>query len=95
MPGSEFIKAIRLFFSLKCEQSMQLVSGSLDRELSRSERIALRLHLITCRACRRARRQFLFLREALRRREGAVEGDDTDASAASVSLGASPVQVAV
>ncbi len=60
-------KAIKLVLTLRCEESTRLVSDSLDRDLTRSERLAIRLHAVSCWSCRRFRRQILFLREAIRR----------------------------
>jgi hypothetical protein len=45
----------------------RLASESLDRDLSRLERVALRLHLLYCSGCRRYARQITLLREAMRR----------------------------
>lgn len=59
---------IKKILTLKCEESTRLVSESLDQELPWGERWAVRLHAVSCRACRRYRRQLLFLREAARRR---------------------------
>ena len=61
-------KAIRLLLTLHCEESTQLMSASLERELSAVERWAVRLHAGVCRSCRRFRRQLKFLQEAARRR---------------------------
>ena len=86
MRGSKLIKAVQLVLTLKCERSMRLVSEALDRDLSLGERIALRLHLFICRACRRARRQLFFLHEGLRRRRN-EEGDaERDTCPAPVGL---------
>jgi hypothetical protein len=53
--------------NLTCEEVASLVSQSIDRELSRGERLAVQLHLLYCSACRRYRRQILLIREALLR----------------------------
>jgi hypothetical protein len=37
----------------------------MDRPLSRSERVALRIHLVLCTACRRYRRQLSVIRSAV------------------------------
>ena len=62
----QLFRAIRLILTLRCEQSTQLVSASLENELTFAERWAVRLHAISCWSCRRFRRQILFLREAMR-----------------------------
>ena len=53
--------------NLPCEGMTRLASESLDRDLGRLERFALRSHLLYCSACRRYLRQIAFLREATRR----------------------------
>lgn len=57
---------------LTCKQASQLVSEQHDRNLSRRERIGLRIHLWMCRNCRRFERQLTFLRNTLHR--GMQEG---------------------
>lgn len=42
---------------LTCKQASELVSQSLDRSLTRSERWSLRFHLLICVACARFNRQ--------------------------------------
>ncbi len=42
---------------LTCKQASQLVSQSLDRPLSWSERVQLKLHLLICDACRHFKQQ--------------------------------------
>lgn len=59
---------IKFVLTLTCNESTRLVSQSLDDELPRVERMAVRLHAIGCRSCRRYRRQILFLRQALQTR---------------------------
>lgn len=52
---------------LTCKQTARLVSLSYDKRLSWRERLAVRLHLLVCDACRNFTRQMRFLREATRR----------------------------
>ncbi len=49
---------------LSCKEAAGLLSESLDRKLPLGQRIALRMHLLFCRFCRRFSRQVLFLRGA-------------------------------
>jgi predicted anti-sigma-YlaC factor YlaD len=56
-----------------CQETAHLVSEGLDRDLSRLERIGLRLHLALCGNCRRFRRQVGALRRALPRLLRALE----------------------
>jgi hypothetical protein len=42
---------------LTCKQASQLVSQSLDRPLSWSERMQLRFHLLICNVCRHFKQQ--------------------------------------
>ena len=60
----EFLSAAKLILTLKCEKSSQLVSDSLDRDLSAVERWAVRLHYIACWSCRRFGKQVRQIREA-------------------------------
>jgi len=46
-----------------CRKASMLVSASLDRPLSRRERIAMRLHLAICVYCRRFVKQARFLQQ--------------------------------
>jgi hypothetical protein len=59
---------VKRVLTLCCDESTRLVSESLDRELPFGERLAVRLHALCCRSCRRCRKQFVFLRQALVRR---------------------------
>jgi hypothetical protein len=58
--------AIWRILTLTCDESTRLVSASLDEPLPFSDRTAVRLHSLICRACRRFRRQVRFLGEAAR-----------------------------
>lgn len=62
--GSTLIRIL----TLTCDDSTRLVSESLDRRLPLGERLAVRLHALCCRSCRRAGRQLRFLHEAMTRR---------------------------
>lgn len=65
----QFFRAIKLVLTLKCHESTQLVSASLERQLSFAECWAVRLHAVGCWSCRRFRRQIEFIRAAMRRSE--------------------------
>ena len=73
--------AIKLLLTLTCEESTRLVSESLDRGLRPVERWAVQLHAVSCRSCRRYRKQLSFLRNAIARLSGGDAG-----AAASTSL---------
>ncbi len=59
------LNALRLL-NLNCEAASALISQSLDRDLSRFERYAIRTHLAYCGACRRYKRQVERLHLAMR-----------------------------
>jgi hypothetical protein len=52
---------------LSCKEVSLLVSRSMDTSLTLRERLAVRLHLLYCRGCRRFRDQVQFLRRAAQR----------------------------
>ncbi len=49
---------------LSCKETTKLVSENLDRDLSLRERIALKMHLSICSACRNLKQQMNVLRQA-------------------------------
>jgi len=49
-----------------CKKVTYLVSESLDRKLSLSQRLGMRMHLMMCRFCSRYQAQLLFLRKTAR-----------------------------
>lgn len=55
-----------MVFRLSCKEASKLISEGMDRRLSMTERIALRLHLGICDACTRFTSQVEFLRRALK-----------------------------
>lgn len=50
--------------TLPCSEAARLSSESLDRPLPAHDRLAVRLHTVSCASCRRYRRQLLTLRKA-------------------------------
>ncbi len=50
---------------MTCREASRLLSEGLDRELTLSQRAALKLHLTLCDACTRVKAQFEFMRRAL------------------------------
>jgi hypothetical protein len=71
------LKAVWHLLNLPCREMTRLASESLDRDLGRAERLALRSHLLYCAACRRYARQIVFLHAALRHFASRVETDQT------------------
>ena len=59
-----FWRSIWYVLTLTCDESSRLLSDSLDRDLTRGERVALRLHDATCKSCKRFIRQLEFMRRA-------------------------------
>ena len=51
---------------VSCKDVARLISQSMDAALPLGKRIAVRLHLLTCRFCRRYARQFRLIRETIR-----------------------------
>ena len=49
-----------------CKRATRLQSEAMDRRLSFSQKLGLRLHLFLCKWCRRYGRQLKFLRSAVR-----------------------------
>lgn len=68
---------------LSCEEVTQLVSESLDRELSLRQRVSTKMHLMMCRLCSRYNKQLAGLREAFRLH--AVREEDIEIYPASLS----------
>ena len=62
---------------LSCKDASQIISQSLDRQLTTRERFALKLHLLICRYCKRFSQQIQAIRVALKQAINAVENDDS------------------
>lgn len=54
---------------MSCRDAYHLAAESLDRELTRGERMRLRLHRALCRLCRPLPRQFHQMRDLVRHAE--------------------------
>lgn len=63
---------------LDCKDTSALVSRSMDESLSWRQRMAVRVHLVMCGACRRFAAQMSFLRQAGRSYPGVVKGREKD-----------------
>lgn len=62
---------------LNCKEASQLISQSLDRPLSLSERWQLKIHLWMCDACRRFKQQLNQLKQHLRALVQQTEHDES------------------
>lgn len=62
---------------LNCYEASQLISQSLDRPLSFSERLQLKVHLLMCDACRRFKQQLNQLKQHLKALMQKVETDES------------------
>lgn len=69
-----------------CKQAAALLVAREDRTLSLPDTVALRLHLLACKACPQFENQMLTMRLAMNRwRHYAGDPDDTPANTAKVS----------
>ena len=64
---------------LSCQQASELRSQGLDRLLTVTERVGLRIHLLMCRACTQYEKQLRFLCQASRRFSHDMEQADQEA----------------
>jgi anti-sigma factor RsiW len=76
MPTQRLVSLWR-WLNLPCREFARLTSEALDRPLSRPEKCALQIHLLSCVACRRYARQVRFLRDALQRLSHRLDHDDS------------------
>ena len=60
---------------LDCQQASQLISKSLDRQLSWRERFAVLLHLLFCKYCKRFSQQLVTMRNAINRLSQSIENN--------------------
>ena len=60
------VQSVVKILTLHCRESVVLLSAAQDRPLNRTERWALRMHLLICRPCRAYRRQIARLRQLAR-----------------------------
>lgn len=62
---------------LNCKQASELVSQSLDRPLSWSNRLQLKLHLLICKFCKRFFKQMHGMKHAAKQMQQNIESDDS------------------
>ena len=62
---------------LTCKEATQLISKSLDQRLIWRERFAVRVHLITCKYCKRFLKQLTVIRDAFSQITKLIEMDDS------------------
>jgi len=60
---------------LNCKQASQLISRSLDKTLSTSDRFALKLHLFLCKYCSRYSQQIHHIHVAIQNMSRSIEED--------------------
>jgi hypothetical protein len=63
---------LKLILTATCSEASRLASESLDRELTLSERWALRFHTAVCGNCRRFLRQLRTIRDAIAKMPNAL-----------------------
>lgn len=61
---------------LRCKEATQRLSEALDRDLSLSEKVQLKIHLAMCSGCSNFGKQMNFLRTACRRYSGRFVEDE-------------------
>lgn len=61
---------------IDCRQAARLISAELDRSLPWTERLALRGHLLICKACPNFRRQVRLMDQAMVRWRAYIERSD-------------------
>lgn len=59
-----------------CQEASRLITARLDRELALADRVALRLHLLACKACPGFDRQMKLMHKAMGRWRSYVESDE-------------------
>lgn len=57
---------IKMVLGLSCRHASVLLSRAQDGPLTFSERLAMRMHLLICRSCRRFNRQLSLIRQTLK-----------------------------
>ncbi len=62
---------------LSCKDASQIISQSLDRQLTMRERFALKLHLIICKYCKQFSQQIHSISVALKLAASHIENDGT------------------
>lgn len=61
---------------LTCKQASKLVSQSLDRQLTLSEKVGLRFHLLICKFCKRFEQQLMLIKKSILASVKAIEQNE-------------------
>ena len=56
----KFLNALKLILGIRCEHAARLLSRQCEGSLSRSEKVALWLHVSICKSCKRYKKQLLY-----------------------------------
>lgn len=78
--GTGPITAMLIRMTPTCTQMTSLLSEAMDRPLPVGMRIKMRVHFLICKWCERYKNQLLFLRNAIRRQPGKLEGQEAPSS---------------
>jgi hypothetical protein len=62
---------------IHCKRATELLSDSMQRKLTRYERVCLSLHMLICTACRRVRRQVRLIRSVMRQHASELGRSDS------------------
>ncbi len=62
---------------MKCNEASKLISRSLEKKLSMTERFALKLHLLMCQYCARFSQQLHKLNVAINSMRKSIENDES------------------
>ncbi len=69
------MNALWKILTLPCEEAARIMSDGMDRSLTKVERIALRAHLISCRSCKRFRKQLVVISATARANSERIPDD--------------------
>lgn len=65
---------------MNCREATQKMSEELERPLTLSEQVHLKVHVVICRPCRNFRQQAAFLRDSMRAYARTPDDDERDPS---------------
>lgn len=74
--SERMLRPVKIFLARRvrdCRSTVPILGEMLDRKLPLRERISVRVHLFTCKACTRYLEQITFLRDAMRKHSETLE----------------------